>query len=417
MGLSLKYMLIENKNFFFLKKFNFFNIWYFLEMKFKIINILLMFKFIKYSNFYLVMYNLDLSVDIKPKTAFRAPDNRFFYKKYVFKKILQQKFRRLFFLNNMYKKKKLLVLVFKKRNGGFKRFDLIKYGLFRLFYAKLRSYRRRFFTKNFYKNKKKEYLAELLSNKYEISTEKKKTNFFNIKNELKSARVDLSKYIQNIKKKKKRYYKFIKYSRPVNTKRRFNITLYRNRLILQNLFFHKKVRQYKITKFIENFKKYHGSNFFIKLQSTLFMILIFSRFFFFKSDSIAYIKKYGVYLNGIICKLAHKITKPGDVIQLVIISSHYIFLKKNMFAYELFYKKYLKMFSRYRTKYLKKKAPNWVHKLTNFNADVFSFLEVDFSTLTIFYLYNPKILQTTNIVMWRYVSIFLFRTYNWKRLS
>lgn len=316
-----------------------------------------MFKFIKYSNFYLMMHNLGLFVDSELNTSSRLPDNRFFYKKYVFKKILQQKFRRLFFLNNMYKKKKILILVFKKRNGGFKRFDLINYGLFRLFYSKLKSYRRRFFTKNFYNNIKKENLMELLSNKHEISTKDRKVHAFNVKHELRNARVDLSKYIQNTKKKRK-YYKFIKYSRPVNTKRRFNTTLYRNRLILQNLFFHKKVKQHKITKFIENFKKYHGSNFFVKLQSTIFMILIFSRFFFFKSDSITYIKKYGVYLNGVVCKLAYKIIKPGDIIQLVIIGSYYVFLKKNMFTYELFYKKYLKMFSRYRTKYLKKKAPN-----------------------------------------------------------
>lgn len=409
-------MLIENKNQFFLKKLSFFNIWYFLEMKFKIINILLMFKFIKYSNFYLVMSNLNLFADVEPEISSRIPDNKFFYKKYVFKKVLQQKFRRLFFLNNIYKKKKILAIVFKKRNGGFKRFDLIKYGLFRLFYTKLRSYHRRFFTKNFYNTMKEENLLELLNNNYEISTNKRKTNIFSIKNELKAARVDLSQYIQNTKKKKK-YFKFIKYNRPVNTRRRFNTILYRNRLILQNLFFYKKVKQHKITKFIESFKNYRGSNFFVKLQSTLFMILIFSRFFFFKSDSLIYIKKYGVYLNGAICKLAYKIVNPGDTIQLVIISSYYIYLKKNMLAYDLFYKKYLKVFSKYRIKYLKKKAPNWVHKLTNFNADVFSFLEVDFTTLSIFYLYNPKVLQTTNIVMWRYVSVFLFRTYNWRKLS
>ena len=118
------------------------------------------------------------------------------------------------------------------------------------------------------------------------------------------------------------------------------------------------MKQFKVTKFVENFKKFHGSNFFVKLQSTLFMILIFCRFFFFKSDSMLYIKKYGVYLNGNICKIIYKTINPGDIIQLVIVSNYYVFLKKNTAVFDLFYKKYLRVFSKYRNKYLRKKTPS-----------------------------------------------------------
>ena len=130
-----------------------------------------------------------------------------------------------------------------------------------------------------------------------------------------------------------------------------------------------------------------------------------------------YIKKYGVYLNGNICKIIYKTINPGDIIQLVIVSNYYVFLKKNTAVFDLFYKKYLRVFSKYRNKYLRKKTPSWIYKLSNFNADVSVFLEVDYVTLSAFYLYTPKFLQNTNIVLWRYISIFLFRTYNWKKLS
>ena len=82
------------------------------------------------------------------------------------------------------------------------------------------------------------------------------------------------------------------------------------------------------------------------MRMMLFVVLLSGRFFFFKQDSHYFIKVYGVFINGGICKNPLKILNIGDVVQIPIVNTYYYFIRSGDAQWSYFYKKYLKLFQK-----------------------------------------------------------------------
>jgi hypothetical protein len=61
--------------------------------------------------------------------------------------------------------------------------------------------------------------------------------------------------------------------------------------------------------------------------------------------------------------------------------------------------------------------PSWVEKLAYLNDDVPSFLEVDFTILSIIVIYDCHLLRDINTNISRNTLLYLNRTYNWRTLA
>jgi hypothetical protein len=144
------------------------------------------------------------------------------------------------------------------------------------------------------------------------------------------AKLDNSEYSTYFKKTRRLY----------RINRRFNTRFYANRLMLKQVFLKKKDRQFTITRFVENFKPHKTLNLYKQTQLFLFMLLLSGHMFFLKADCLLFLKKHGVFVNGKLCTNPYKILKIGDVIQLPVVPTYYIFLKKYKTFYTYFYKKY-----------------------------------------------------------------------------
>jgi len=154
--------------------------------------------------------------------------------------------------------------------------------------------------------------------------------------------------------------------------------------------------QHKLTSYLS--KQYKASRFntIYRLEMHLVNILIYSNFATDLNVSKNFIDSGYIYLNGFLLSSYKTLLFSPDFLQLVISLKYYItcrwltnWHKKQYFRI----KKYSFLQNSRQTWRLDKqkgyKIPNWVYQNKFYKYDIPKYLEVDFLTLSIFFLYDP----------------------------
>ena len=249
---------------------------------------------------------------------------------------------------------------------------------------------------------------------------KRKNMFFHKRDDLR--RITYKKVIYRPKNK----YKFKgvkqKVSKMINNNSRFLSTIISNRRVIKLIFFKKHTKQKNITKFLTGVagKNNHFMN---RASNFLFFILIQSHFFFFINDLNYFLAKKFIYVNN--RNVSNKFFELGvnDNIKLITFNSYFDYISS---VYKFFNKKKSKIkYKQWRSyksrtgsfSFAKRWLPNFLDKFLFYKMDIPKYLEVDFFTLTIVYLYSDKNAIYKNKFLLRFVSFYLLKMYNWKKLN
>jgi hypothetical protein len=210
-------------------------------------------------------------------------------------------------------------------------------------------------------------------------------------------------------------------------KKFFLKTLYSSRVSLKSFFFlPSKTRQKKITKIIfKNSKKFFLSN--MSYEYTVINILIRCNMFSCMRDALFTINSNCVYVNGLVVINANTILNIGDCLQISIFDNFYKFIK----FFRKFFKKKVAIFKFHAWRYFKhkfilknenidkkkRKNPKYLLFFFFFKLNVPKFLEIDYLTLSIFFLTKESIFVQTSYYLNKLFSWKLFPLYNYKKIN
>lgn len=203
---------------------------------------------------------------------------------------------------------------------------------------------------------------------------------------------------------------------------RFLSTIISNRGAIKFFFFKKHTKQKKITKFLINISK--KNNYFIsRLSNFIFFILLQSHFFFFINDINYFLKNNFIFVNNKLITSRFYELKPNDCVSLVKFNSYFDYISN---IYRFFKKKISKIkyrqWKNFKLKKIssttsKKWLPIFLNKFLFFKLDIPKYLEVDFFTLSIIYLYSEKNIIYKNKIFYKFISFYMLKLYNWKKLN
>lgn len=280
----------------------------------------------------------------------------------------------------------------------------------------------------FYKFYKNLSLNFFLNKTWSIKLNKKKNLFFKKKD---SKKVLISKRLSIVLKKRKkiRQFKMKKIDKGnFFFKKFFFKTLLRNRKFFKGFFFlNTKVRQSKITKLISSNSKCISTCKNTTHEYSLLNILLRGHFFFFLKDVTNFLKKGFVYLNGSTIKNYNIVVNEGDCVQLTICKKYYKYLqfsrkilkkKINIFrfnSWKFFKQRFFK--KKQNLKFKKRKNPNFLYLFYLYKLNVPRYLEVDYLTLTIFFIKKQNIYIQSSYYLNKLFSFKLFSLYNFKKIN
>lgn len=206
----------------------------------------------------------------------------------------------------------------------------------------------------------------------------------------------------------------------INFKSNFSYRKKENSTFLKSFFLKKKVLKKKIDSF---FKKWSGkNNYYTNFFCLLFMSLIRSKLVKFMLDCKFFIKKGLIFVNSTVIRDPFFVLKVGDRVQIPFFKKYYIFLRSNRAFLKKKIKKMKKRYFRLVSVDKPLKSffswdPSFLKKFVFYNIDIPSNLEVDFFMLTIIVIKKEKHNLKKNIYISKIMSIFLSKSYNWKRIS
>jgi hypothetical protein len=278
-----------------------------------------------------------------------------------------------------------------------------------------------------YKFSKKYLLSLFYDLDFLKKINKKKNLFFKKKFKVKTL---ISKRISIILRKRKKF----KSLKPKKVdkgnfffKKFFFKTLLKSRKFLKSFFFFNlKIRQLKVTKSISDFSK---NNYFNNstCEYTVLNILLRSHICLFVADSLKLIKLNFIFLNGVINCNPQTLLTTGDYIQLRISTTLYKYilfskklLKKKLALFRLnswkfFKQKFFKQKQQLKLK--KRKSPKFLYLFYLFRLDTPKFLEVDYFTLSVFFLKKLSAFSHTTYFLNKMFSFKLFPLYNFKKIN
>ena len=212
-----------------------------------------------------------------------------------------------------------------------------------------------------------------------------------------------------------------KTSKFIDNNSRFLSTIMSNRKVIKFVFFKKHTKQKKITKFLINASK-KNNHFIDRISNFLFFILIQSHFFFFMNDINFFLKNKFVYVNNKI--VSNKFFEVGlnDCIKLITFNSYFDYISNiykffNKKKFKIKYKQWKNYKSSNKPTNTKRWLPNFLDKFLFYRLDIPKFIEVDFFTLTIIYLYSDKNIVHKNKFFLKFMSFYMMKMYNWKKLN
>ena len=204
--------------------------------------------------------------------------------------------------------------------------------------------------------------------------------------------------------------------------------LWRNfRLALAEFIEYKYIYQKQLTKYIFKFLRKTNQNYLTQNENKIIKVYIYSKlvlntsmFNLFKLNNL-------LFLNNVVLKSINMYIYKNDFIQVQISNWYYIFSKwmLNLLKYKgikykkLIFKKSLPL--KYTLMKQKKQVsnyiPKWITKLEFDFLDVKSYLEVDFFTLSVFFIYdhNHLIYYTPTDAL--VIRNSVFKLYNWKYIN
>lgn len=260
-----------------------------------------------------------------------------------------------------------------------------------------------------------------------LKINKKKNLFFKKKLKVKTL---ISKRLSVVLKKRKKF-RLIRFKKPDRGnfffKKFFFKTLIKSRNFLKHFFFlTKRERQSKITKTINVTK----NNYLFKncvYEYTLLNLVLRSHICLFVSDALKLIKNNFVYINGRLVTDYNLIISEGDCIQFkthtllykYILFSKKILKKKLSFfrlnSWKFFKQKFFKQKQQLKTK--KRKTPKYIFLFYLFKLDIPKFLEVDYLTLSIYFLKKLDSFKNSTYYLNKLFSFKLFSLYNFKKIN
>lgn len=230
--------------------------------------------------------------------------------------------------------------------------------------------------------------------------------------------------------KKRKKIRFIKKKRKVNNgnfffKKFFFKTLLQNRKFLKNFFYlNKRTRQSKLTRLISNSNKTNTCKN-ITQHNNIVNLLLRSHFFFFINDASSAVRSGFILLNGLTIFNTNTLLKEGDCLQSTVSKSYlnYLYFCKRFFkkksaifrfnSWKFFKKKFFKK----NVVRNKKKHPKFLPLFFLFKMNVYRFLEVDFMTLTIFFIKKINDYKLFTYYIDKVFSFKLFSLYNFKKIN
>ena len=211
------------------------------------------------------------------------------------------------------------------------------------------------------------------------------------------------------------------FNRMIDNNSKFLSIIMSNRKIIKFIFFKNSTKQKNITKFLVNASK--KNNYFLdRVSNFLFFILIQSHFFFFINDINFFLKNKFIFVNNKNVSNKFFELKVNDCIKLVSFNSYFDYISN---IYKFFKKKKSKIkYKRWKSFKLQTKPssskrwlPNFLNKFLFYKLDIPKYLEVDFFTLTVIYLYNEKNKMYKNKIFLKFISFYMVKMYNWKKLN
>ena len=195
--------------------------------------------------------------------------------------------------------------------------------------------------------------------------------------------------------------------------------MYANRRVFKTFFLKPFSRQKNITRLLQHFSK-KKQNINQVFNSYLSFVLIRSHFFFFLEDVNFFLKKNFILVNGVVVKNKFFELKPNDCIQLVNSDRYYDYV---FHIYKFFKKKIRKMkYNRWKNiqrkkltgAFFKNWLPNFLNKFSFYRSEIPKFLEVDFFSLTVIYLYKTNNVLQNDLLLLKIFSSYLLKMYNWR---
>lgn len=155
----------------------------------------------------------------------------------------------------------------------------------------------------------------------------------------------------------------------------------------------------------------------------MYNTLIKAKFCYTKSESIFFIKNGLVFINGSKCLNPYYIVNNSDIIQFSISENFFDFFKINtdkkhksiLIIKHIIWKNHRFLNNFYKQSY--NRVPDWILDISSFYDDVPSYIEIDYTTLSLcvlkvdlnFIFYNNNSLN--------FLNIFMLRNYNWNYLT
>ena len=185
--------------------------------------------------------------------------------------------------------------------------------------------------------------------------------------------------------------------------------------------------QQQLTKYLTKFLRKVNQNYFSFNENSVSKVLIYSRLVPDELTFNLFYKNKLIFLNGKPLLNDKLYIYKNDFIQLEISSWYYIFskwlisltYKRNLRFKNLVFKKSLA--GRYKVmKQVKQRSnytPSWITTMRYDFADIKMFLEVDFFTLSVFYIYNHNFFSYYAPDDVRVVRYNIYRLYNWKYIN
>lgn len=254
----------------------------------------------------------------------------------------------------------------------------------------------------------------------------KKKNFF-FPNYEKSEKYFSDDEFKKVTKTKFRYYSKSKRPSPMSFpktryKKRFKFTLLKNRLMLAN-FLNRRVKyQRKFSVFLKGYIKQSFKSFFLFYEFSLSSVLLRSQFFFGVKDVNFFIKNNLIYVNGSPVNNPLKILKESDRVNFIFNKNYFFYYRKMMaFVKSDFFK--LKEYKALRksrsqnyhySRTKKPDQPSWTRRYGYYGVEVPSFLEIDYLTMTIIIVYEPKHYYEFNKNTTKFVNFYQRHLYNWR---
>ncbi len=256
---------------------------------------------------------------------------------------------------------------------------------------------------------------------------KKKNLFFKKKFKVKTL---ISKRVSLILRKRKKF-KTLKLKKIDKGnfffKKFFFKTLLKSRKFLKSFFFFNlKTRQLKVTKSISRLSKnkyFNNSTY----EYTILNTLLRSHICLFVSDALKLIQLNFLFLNGVVNSNPHTLLVTGDYIQLKISTDlfRYIIFSKKLLkkklalfrlnSWKFFKQKFFKQKQQLKLK--KRKTPKFLFLFYLFKLDIPKFIEVDYFTLTVFFLKKLNAFVNTTYFLNKMFSFRLFSLYNFKKIN